>query len=65
MSATAQIQKLFMPYNIPFNLKHGNLDDTKILHFVDHMRKKYITYWEHPLQKLEFYSLTLYTIDLS
>ena len=65
LSATAQIQKLFMPYNIPFNLNHGNLDDTKILHFVDHMRKKYITYWEHPLQKLEFYSLTLYTIDLS
>ena len=34
------------------------LNDTKILHFVDHMQKKYITHWKHPLcksQKLEFY----------
>ena len=34
------------------------LNDTKILHFVDHMQKKYITHWKHSLcksQKLEFY----------
>ena len=46
-------------YNIPFNFNHDNLDDTKILHFVYHMRKKYITYWKHSLcnsQKLEFYN---------
>ena len=44
-------------YNIPFNFNHGNLDDTKILHFVDHLQKKYITHWKHSLcnsQKLEF-----------
>ena len=44
-------------YNIPFNFNHDNLNDTKILHFVDHMQKKYITHWKHSLcnsQKLEF-----------
>ena len=47
-------------YNIPFNFNHDNLDDTKILHFVDHMQKKYITHWKHSLcnsQKLEFYNV--------
>ena len=47
-------------YNIPFNFNHGNLNDTKILHFVDHMQKKYITHWKHSLcnsQKLEFYNV--------
>ena len=34
-------------YNIPFNFNHDNLDDTKILHFVDHIQKKYITHWKH------------------
>ena len=36
--------KMLNYYNIPFNFNHDNLDDTKILHFVDHMKKKYITY---------------------
>ena len=47
-------------YNIPFNYNHDNLNDTKILHFVDHMQKKYITHWKHSLynsQKLEFYNV--------
>ena len=47
-------------YNIPFNFNHDNLNDTKILHFVDHMQKKYITHWKHSLcnsQKLEFYNV--------
>ena len=47
-------------YNIPFNFDHDNLDNTKILHFVDHMQKKYITHWKHSLcnsQKLEFYNV--------
>ena len=46
-------------YNISFNFSHGNLDDTRILHFVNHMQKKYITHWKHSLcnlQKLEFYN---------
>ena len=50
--------KMLNYYNIPFNFNHDNLDDTKILHFVDHMQKKYITHWKHCLcnsQKLEFY----------
>ena len=45
-------------YNIPFNFNHDNLDDTKILHFLDRMQKKYITHWKHSLcnsRKLEFY----------
>jgi len=36
-------------YNIPFNFNHNNLDDTKIMHFVDHMQKKHITDWKHSL----------------
>ena len=36
-------------YNITFNFNHDNLDDTKILHFVDHMQKEYITHWKHSL----------------
>ena len=47
-------------YSIPFNFIHDNLDDTKILNFVDHMQKKYITHWKHSLcnsQKLEFYNV--------
>ena len=47
-------------YNIPFNFNYDNLDDTKIIRFVDHMQKKYITHWKHSLcnsQKLEFYNV--------
>ena len=42
------------------NFNHDNLDDTKILHFVDLMQTKYITHWKHSLcnsQKLEFYNV--------
>ena len=52
--------KMLNYYNIPFNFNHDNLDDTKILHFVDHMKKKYVTHWKHSLcstQKLEFYNV--------
>ena len=35
--------KMLSYYNMPFNFDHDNLDDTKILHFVDHKQKKYIT----------------------
>ena len=44
-------------YNMPFSFNHDNLDDTKILHFVDHLQKKYITHWKPSLcnsQKLDF-----------
>ena len=41
--------KMLNYYNITFNLNHDNLDDTKILHFVHHMQKKYITHWKHSL----------------
>ena len=53
-----------MPYNIPFNFNHDNLDDTKVLHFVDHMQMKFLSFAIQQIQ-LEFYSLILYTIDLS
>ena len=56
----ASLIKMLNYYNIPFNFNHDNLNDTKILHFVDHMQKKYITHWKHSLcnsQKLEFYSV--------
>ena len=56
----ANLIKMLNYYNIPFNFNHDNLDDTKILHFVDHTQKKYITHWKHSLcnpQKLEFYSV--------
>ena len=45
-------------YNIHLKFNHDNLDDTKSLHFVDLMQKKYITHWKHTfcnLQKLEFF----------
>ena len=35
--------------NMPFNFNHDNLDATKILNFVDHVQKKYITHWKHSL----------------
>ena len=53
----ANLIKMLNYYNIPFNFNHDNLDDTKILQFLDHMQKKYITHWKHSLcnsQKLEF-----------
>ena len=56
----ANLIKMLNYYNIPFNVNHDNLDDTKILHFVDQMQKKYITHWKHSLcnsQKLEFYNV--------
>ena len=56
----ANLIKMLNYYNIPFNFNHDNLNETKILHFVDHMQKKYITHWKHSLcnsQKLEFYSV--------
>ena len=52
--------KILNYYNIPFNISCDNLDDTKIMHFVNHMQKKYITYWKHSVcnsQKLEFYNV--------
>ena len=42
-SCYASLIKMLNYYNIPFNFNHDNLDDTKILHFVDHLQKKYIT----------------------
>ena len=54
----ANLIKMLDYYNIPFNFNHDNLDATKILNFVDHVQKKYITHWKHSLcnsQKLEFY----------
>ena len=56
----ANLIKTLNYYNIPFNFNHDNLDDTRILHFVDHMQKKYTTLWKHSLcnsQKLEFYNV--------
>ena len=56
----ANLIKMLNYYNIPFNFNHNNLDDTKILHFVDHMQKKYIIHWKQSLcnsQKLEFYNV--------
>ena len=53
----ANLIKMLNYYNNPFNFHQDNLDDTKILHFVDHMQKKYITHWKYSLcnsQKLEF-----------
>ena len=52
--------KMFNYCNTPFNCNNDNLDDTKIMHFVDHMQKKYITHWKHSLcnsQKLEYYNV--------
>ena len=46
--------------NIPFNFNHDNLDDTKIIRFVDNLHKKHITNWLHTLcnsQKLEIYNI--------
>ena len=56
--------KMLDYYNTPFNCDHDNLDDTKILHFEDHMQKKYITHWKHSLcnsRKLEFYNVFIKT----
>ena len=33
-------------YNIPFNFNHDNLDDSKIMRFVDHMQTKYFLQFE-------------------
>ena len=52
------LMKILSSYNIHFNSNQDNLDNTKILHFVDHMQKKCITYWILSLcnsRKLEFY----------
>ena len=52
--------KVFDYYNIPFNFNHDKLDDTKIMHSVDRMQKKYITHWKLSLcnsQKFEFYNV--------
>ena len=43
-----------------FNFNRDNLDDTKILHFVDHTQKKYIPPWKQSLcnsKKLESYNV--------
>ena len=56
----ANLIKMLNYYKIPFNSNHDNLNDTKILHFVDKMQKKYIAHWKHSLcnsQKLEFYNV--------
>ena len=45
----ANLIKMLSYYNIPFNFNHDNLNDTKILHFVDHMQKKYIIHWTQSL----------------
>ena len=48
-------------YNIPFNFIHDNLNDTKILHFLDRMQKIYYPLETFPLicnsRKLEFYNV--------
>ena len=57
-------------YNIPFSFNHDNLDYTKILHFVDHTQKKYITHWNisfaiHESLNFIMFLRQLYAIDLS
>ena len=44
--------KMLNYYNIPFNFNHENLDNTKIVHFVDHMHaeEKYYLLETFPLQ---------------
>ena len=37
-----------------FNFNHDNLDDTKIMRFVDRMQKKNITHWKHSLGNSQF-----------
>ena len=52
--------KILNYYNIPFNFNCDNLDGTKMIHFVNHMQKKYITHWKYSLcnsQELELYSV--------
>ena len=54
------LKKILDYYNSPFHFNYDNLDDMKIMHFVNHMQKKYITHWRHSLcnsQKLEFYNV--------
>ena len=41
------LKKILDYYNISFNFNYENLDDMKIMHFVNHMQKKYITHWRH------------------
>ena len=51
----ANLIKMLNYYNIPFIFIM-----TIILHYVDHMQKKYITHWKHSLcnsQKIEFYNV--------
>ena len=40
-------------FNIASNFNHDNLDYAKILHYVDHMQKSYITHLKHSLLILE------------
>ena len=40
----ANLIKMLNYYNIPFNFDHDNLNDTKILHFVDHMPREEVYY---------------------
>ena len=54
------LKKILDYYNIPSNFNYENLDDMKIMHFVNHVQKKYITHWRHSLcnsQELEFYNV--------
>ena len=54
------LKKILDYYNIPFNFNYDDLEDMKIMHFVNHMQKKYITHWRNSLcnlQKLEFYNV--------
>ena len=54
------LKKILDYYNISFIFNYENLDDMKIMHFVNHMQKTYITHWRHALcnsQKLEFYNV--------
>lgn len=44
MSFDLHLIKMLNYYNIPLNFSHDNLDDTKIMRFVDHMQKTYITH---------------------
>ena len=39
------LKKILDYYNISYNFNYENLDDMKIMHFVNHMQKKYINHW--------------------
>ena len=62
-----KLKRILEYYDVP-DFDPNNLSEAKIKHYIDIIKQKYITYWQHTIhhsKKLQFYSLFKHDYKIS